>query len=268
MEFVPFLEFADAPWLNYFFHILLRAVNTLLSIKYFYLMKKKEKFLDFSRIGENISSLMTHCAIDATELARETGLPTSTISRLRSNVTEFSPNISSLLPIARYFQITVSQLIGEEALPQDICGTFKPSFVKKQLIPLIEAKNIYDYFISNHLIESSFIETDLLVSNKAFACYVQGSAMEPTFLDKSLLIVEPGIVTENLDYVLAVSTQKKLLFRQLLTDGEERYLKPLNPFFTDFININKEQFQIIGPIVQLRKNFKNIEHTIHEETAL
>lgn len=219
-------------------------------------MKKNEKLLDFSRIGENISSLMAHCDIDATELARQTGLPTSTISRLRSNVAEFSPNISSLLPIARYFQITVSQLIGEDALPQNICGTFKPSIVKKQFIPLIEPQYIYEYFLSDGLIEASFIETDLLVSSKAFACYVQGCAMEPNFPDKSLLIVEPEMAAENLDYVLAISSEKKLLFRQLLTDGEEKYLKALNPLFNDFINIKKYLYTIIGTIVQSRNNFR------------
>lgn len=227
-------------------------------------MKKKEKFLDFSRIGENISSLMTHCEIDATELARATGLPTSTISRLRSNVAEFSPNISSLLPIARYFQITVSQLIGEETLPQDICGTFKPSIAKKQFIPLIKSEHIHDYVILDLLINTSFIEVDLLVSSRAFACYVQGCAMEPHFQENSLLIVEPEIASQNLDYVLAVSSEKKLIFRQLLTDGEDRYLRPMNSLFKDFININQESYKIIGTIIQLRENFKNTEHFIHE----
>jgi transcriptional regulator with XRE-family HTH domain len=221
-------------------------------------MNKKSKNLNFSQLGENISILMEHCEIDATELARESGLPTSTISRLRSNISDFSPNISSLIPIARYFQITVSQLIGEEALPQDICGSFKPTIIKKHFVPLLNTENIYEYIMRDKLKNELFIEVNLQVSNKTFACFTQGSAMEPKFQDKSLLIIDPELTPENLDYVLAISLEKKtILFRQLLTDGEDRYLKTLNPIFNDFVKINNGSHKIAGIIVQSRQNFKS-----------
>lgn len=231
-------------------------------------MNKKSKNLNFSQLGENISILMEHCEIDAAELARESGLPTSTISRLRSNISDFSPNISSLIPIARYFQISVSQLIGEEALPQDICGTFKPNIVKKLFVPLLNPQHIYEYVMSDKLIDELFIEVNLQVSRKAFACFTQGSAMEPKFQDKSLLIIDPEVTAENLDYVLAISLEKKtILFRQLLTDGEDRYLKTLNPVFNDFVKINNNSHKIAGTLVQSLQNFKNMEHVIYSGTA-
>lgn len=226
-------------------------------------MKKKSKNLNFGQVGENISILMEHCEIDATELARETGLPTSTISRLRSNTTEFSPNISSLLPIARYFQVTVSQLIGEEALPQDICGAFKPNLVKKRFVPLLKNENLHEFIANSKVITQSFLEVDLLVSNKAFACLTQGSAMEPQFPDNTLLIIDPELVAINLDYVLVISKEKNiLLFRQLITDGEDCYIRTLNPIFNEFLKMNKDSHKIVGVIVQSRQNFKQLEHCL------
>jgi len=229
-------------------------------------MTKKNTPLNFSQLGENISILMSHCKIDATELARETGLPASTISRLRSNISDFSPNMSSLIPIARYFEVTMSQLIGEEKLPENTCGSFDANMAKKHLVPLLNYDNIFDYAVKGKTDHEDFVEVNLHISNNAFACFVQGSAMEPKFSDKTLLIVDQDIVPNNSDYVFAISLKTNaIFFRQLLTDGNDLYLKSLNPIFNDLMKINTETHKIIGPVVQARQNFKSMEFFIHQK---
>ncbi|OGT48297.1 MAG: hypothetical protein A3E82_05765 [Gammaproteobacteria bacterium RIFCSPHIGHO2_12_FULL_38_11] len=223
-------------------------------------MKKKPKHTDFSQLGENITALMKHCEIDASGLSMETGLPTSTISRLRSNTTDFNPNISSLIPIARYFEISVSQLIGEEALPQDICGTFKPNNINKRFIPAPHSDDIAAYLSGTAPDNMSFIEIDLPVSSKAFAYFAGGNAMEPQFPDKTLLIIDPELAAENLDFVLIMPQGKKIpMLRQLFTDGEDKFLRTLNPMFNEFIKIVSNNYKIIGVVAQARMSFKHFE---------
>lgn len=222
-------------------------------------MKQKHRNINFSQLCENLTILMEHCEIDGANLARETGLPTSTISRLRSNASDFSPNISSLIPIARYFEITVSQLIGEEALPQDICGSFTPSINKRTLIPLLNNENIHSYIINKKISNDVYIEVDSWISNKSFAWIVQGSAMEPKFSDNSVLIIDTELNAENHDYVLVICSETKgIIFRQLVTDGDNQYLFALNPIFKNLVKINEHSHKIIGVLVQLRQNFKKI----------
>lgn len=222
--------------------------------------KKVLKKLNFTKISENISILIEACGIDARELAFETGLPASTISRLRSNTNTGSPNLSSLIPIANFFRISLSQLIGEEPINQAIYGTFKPNKITKFPIPILCSENIIDFLVHNIPVDAPSIDVDIAVSEKSFAYFLQGNAMEPQFPDKTLLIIDPEITLENLDHVLVIPEGKATpIFRQILIDGDEKYLQTLNPKFNEFTKFNDQTYRLLGVMIQSRKNFKDIE---------
>lgn len=224
--------------------------------------KKVIKKLNFTKISENISILIEACGIDARELAFETGLPASTISRLRSDTSTGSPNLSSLIPIANFFRISLSQLIGEEPINQAIYGTFKPNKITKLPIPILCSENIVDFLVHNIPVDAPLIDVDIAVSEKSFAYFLQGNAMEPQFPDKTLLIIDPEITIENLDHVLVIPEGKATpIFRQILIDGDEKYLQTLNPKFNEFTKFNNQTYKLLGVMIQSRKNFKDIELT-------
>lgn len=199
-------------------------------------------------------------SIDATELARQTGLPTSTISRLRSNPTDCSPNLSSLMPIAEFFHLTISQLIGEDQISPELYEvTLHQNRQQKLSIPLLQTDEIIPH-TQERLRSSQYILVDIPVNKDAFAYLLQGNAMEPQFPDKTLLIIDPTIVPENLDYILVMPFNKKLpIFRQILIEGNEKYIKSLNPLFNEFIKLSEEKDKIVGVMVQSRRNFKITE---------
>ncbi|KTC84542.1 MULTISPECIES: helix-turn-helix domain-containing protein [Legionella] len=226
------------------------------------MIRRKVKKIDFTVLGENITRLMNACGIDATELSQQTGLPCSTISRLRSNSCEFSPNISSLLPIAEYFCINLSQLIGEEPIKQDMYATFKPIKVRKLPIPILQSETILTYLDSMELGDNPLLNIDFPLSERAFAYLLRGNSMEPQFPDKTLLIIDPYIEEENLDHVLVLPAGKKIpLFRQILIDGEETYIRTLNPAFNEFVKLDDNTHKILGVMVQARMNFKEVSMT-------
>ena len=228
-------------------------------------MKKKSN-LNFHKIGQNITLLMDACNIDATELSQQTGLPCSTISRLRSNTTEFSPNLSSLIPIAEFFRVTLSQLVGEEPITKEAYGTFKLNKIKKHSIPVLNSENIFEYLASNQIKNSPLINIDLILSENAFAYINHGNAMDPQFPDKTLLIMDPNLETENLDHVLVVQNGKRTpIFRQILIDGEDKYLRTLNPAFNEFVKVTNDSHTIIGVMVQSQRNFKNLSSHVDGE---
>jgi len=219
---------------------------------------KKKKLLNLTVIGENISKLMISCGIDATELATYTGLPASTISRLRSNNPGSSPNLTSLIPIADFFCITISQLIGEEPISQNH-NKFKPSKIKMTPIPILKPDTISNY-LANREVETPIVYVDYSINNESFAYILHGNAMEPQFPDKTLLIIDPTLEIENLDHILIIPEEKKLpIFRQVLIEGEEKYIRTLNPSFNEFIKINRHTYTILGVMVESRRNFKYTE---------
>ena len=219
-------------------------------------MKRKSK-INFNKIGDIITELMEFHNMDAVELSLKTGVPTSTISRLRSP-SDRSPNLSSLMPIADFFDVTISQLIGEDSINYiNDMDNDEITSSSKLLIPVLDEDTIEDY-INNKEIEFESISIDLPVNETSFAYLLNGNAMEPEFPDKTLLIIDPTIEPENLDFILLITTHKKKpIFRQILIEGGERYIKASNPLFNDFNKLSNPNDKILGVMVQSRRNFKS-----------
>jgi phage repressor protein C with HTH and peptisase S24 domain len=66
-----------------------------------------------------------------------------------------------------------------------------------------------------------------------YALRVLGDSMEPEFADGCVIIVDPGHAPRDGSYVI-VEYAGDVFFRQLVFDGERRFLKPLNPKYGGF----------------------------------
>lgn len=80
---------------------------------------------------------------------------------------------------------------------------------------------------------SSTIIVSIQLSPQAFALKVDGDIMESTystsFPRESMIILDTDQPAQNGSYVLAkIANETGLIFRQLIIDGNKRYLKPLN----------------------------------------
>jgi SOS-response transcriptional repressor LexA len=74
----------------------------------------------------------------------------------------------------------------------------------------------------------AMIPTTVPVNRYTFALRVQGDSMEPKFTEGMLLIVEPELDAQHGDYVIAKNGSDEAVFKQLVKDGADFYLKPLN----------------------------------------
>lgn len=72
------------------------------------------------------------------------------------------------------------------------------------------------------------IPTSVPVKKHTFALRVTGDSMEPMFQEGMLLIVEPELEALPGDFVIAKTASDESTFKQLVRDGDEWFLKPLN----------------------------------------
>jgi len=63
-----------------------------------------------------------------------------------------------------------------------------------------------------------------------FALQVRGDSMEPEFPDKAIIVIDPGYPVENERYV-ACDYLGETVLRQMIIDGQQRFLKPVNPTY-------------------------------------
>ncbi len=80
-----------------------------------------------------------------------------------------------------------------------------------------------------------------------YALRVLGDSMEPEFADGCVIIIDPGCVPRDDAYVI-VEFAGDVFFRQLVFDGERRFLKPLNPKYGGFEIV--PPYTIRGGVVQ------------------
>lgn len=82
-----------------------------------------------------------------------------------------------------------------------------------------------------------------------YALRVVGDSMAPEFANGCVVIIDPGYVPRDGSYVV-VEFAGDVFFRQLVFDGERRFLKPLNPKYGGFELT--PPYTIRGGVVQQR----------------
>ena len=71
-------------------------------------------------------------------------------------------------------------------------------------------------------------------SSATFVLRVRGASMEPKFHDGELIFVDPEAEARNKSFVIVrLESDKEATFKQLIIEGQRRYLKPLNPNWPD-----------------------------------
>ena len=181
------------------------------------------------------------------ELARRINLPQPTVHRIATGVCEH-PHISSLEPIASFFSINVDQLKGHEPIPKldRVC--------KLPLLTWDEA--LHWSAKKSEVPNSEFILTDAVVGKAGFALKMKDASMDPVFPKNTVLIADPDRQAKDRSFVIAkLVTHPEAIFRQLLMDAGDRYLKPLSPDFEQYkmTRLNNND-KILSVVVQAKRD--------------
>ena len=89
-----------------------------------------------------------------------------------------------------------------------------------------------------------------------YALRVLGDSMEPEFADGCVVIIDPGYAPRDGAYVV-VEFAGDVFFRQMVFEGERRFLQPLNPKYGGFELT--PPYTVRGGIVQ-RSGRRRAEH--------
>lgn len=176
-----------------------------------------------------IHQLMDECGIKEAELARQVGLPQTTINRLLLGGT-LDPRANTLKPIADYFGVTIGQLCGFEPLTSHrIAGTTHVSQRDAwRPIPIIEWDSVKSWVFERKkmtpLTHEYWIMSERLLSGDSFALRSL-SSMEPRFRKGSILLVDPQANYKDGHFVVIALDGIQPTVRRVCIDGAEVLLK-------------------------------------------
>lgn len=198
---------------------------------------------------------MQELGIKEAELARQTGLPQTTVNRLLLGETH-DPRANTLKPIAQFFGVSVDQLLGLESLDKNrIVGTFN-SFNKEawSSVAIIEWEDVLSWRFTSEKFNinshSQWIATERPVSKQSFAV-ISKPFLEPRFRKGSILIVDPAGHVRDGKFIIVSLDNKSVTLRQASIDGDVLYLKNIDAFIAT-IPFDKKSHLILGVVVEAR----------------
>jgi SOS-response transcriptional repressor LexA len=162
-----------------------------------------------------------------------------------------APKRTQLPVVAAVLGLTVAQLMGGSENVQEgpeIRGS----------VPLISAVQAgsYKMHVDNfHPGDGGEerISTTVPVLRHTFALRVSGDSMEPDFKEGAVLIVEPELEAQPGDFVIVRNGDEETTFKQLVRDGADWYLKPINPRYPMKLLGNS---QVIGVVRAVERRFR------------
>jgi transcriptional regulator with XRE-family HTH domain len=208
-------------------------------------------------ISENLKTLLTLDGnLSTSELARKTNIPQPTLHRIIEGKTK-NPRKEALHALAKFFSISVPQLIGTIPLSSNIPNIIKDK-LKISTIPLIDWDSAKDWKHgqtqkSNH--EEVIINK--MIGSNAFALTLSGTEMEPLFQNKSILIFDPSKVAKERDFVLVyLDNLNTLIFNRLFIDDKNYYIKKEKKNGdADLFKLNFPKDKLIATLIESRMAF-------------
>ncbi len=191
------------------------------------------------------------------DLANAVNLPRPTIHRLLTGKST-RPHSSSLQPIADYFSVNIDQLLGETPLTGAESSTsVDKANVDVKYVPLIRWESIIQTISLDTKDNNNYIPFIGNISEHGFATVMPDTSMEPFVRKNSILIFDPKKQFKDRSYVLVKIKGVQLLFRQILFDLEDKYLKALNGDFKELgMRLLSDEDSIIGTLLESRINFE------------
>ncbi|MCX7124087.1 MAG: helix-turn-helix transcriptional regulator [Gammaproteobacteria bacterium] len=209
-----------------------------------------------SLLKENLRFLLEEHQISETHLAKELQIPNTTFHRLLNNA-DSNPNISSLRPIAHYFQVTVDQLIGDTPLFVSLDG--KAHVISKSFsqVPVLRL-NFDDLSGIDVLLKSAnsnswgdWVQANLKNVEGCFAIKITTPIYKFPLVEKSIQIIQlcsdfskPGI------YLILDTVKKQCLLRKIVTEGNTPHLVSLLVEGQHIAEMNESAHHVIGRVIQ------------------
>ena len=214
----------------------------------------------YLQLGTTLKRLLFEKNMKPIDLARELDLPQPTIHRLVTGKST-RPYKSSLEPIAKYFNMSVDQLIGDEPLlaewkPETVNNNQQLQTIVIKPVPLLPWTALNDLVTARQQAKKQLAITGN-ISDECFALLMNEHAMEPLFAKGTILIFDPHKKPADRSYVLVKLVNKEqFIFRQLLVDVDQQYLKPLNPDTAIYkMRLLNSDDTIVATLFESRTNF-------------
>lgn len=210
--------------------------------------------------GERLTKALKYRGMNQSELAKAVGIKPQSVQYLCSGGGKGSSHTTTFASIlgvsAKWLETGKTSMLHEMAIDGhhavfEPTTTYGLDIVAVSQIPVIssvQAGNLceaVDLHSPGHADE--WVTTNKKHSKSAYALRVDGISMEPKFYKDDIIIVDPEIEPRHGKFVVAKRlSENGVTFKQFIVDGNDIYLKALNPSWPEPIIKMNEDWHICG----------------------
>lgn len=204
------------------------------------------------QIGQKLNLLLFQKGMRVMDLARKIDVPQPTLHRIITGKSK-KPHQDTLNKIALFFNIDITELTNDTS---DINKKTNSAISFTHAIPLIMIQEDSSFEDMVQASEKTLVVTND-ISEEAFGMLLNDESLLPIFNPGSVLIFDPMRKPGIRSYVFVLlGGTNKYLVRQLLTDGEHHFLKPLNPDLAKLgLKVLEDNDKIIGTLIEARQSY-------------
>lgn len=211
-------------------------------------------------LSERIVLALTQLNISQTELARRIGVSQQAIQHIcknKLNYSKFTFEIASALNINIVWLATGE---GSMILSND---PYYRLYTSQKKIPILSEEIILDLYQNNfqnigNAEANNWILSDACNNDQCFAFLLKDKSMFPRFDQNSIIVVNPCIQNTNSNFVVAyIESANSFVFRQLIMDGTQKILRPINSTIYKSITLTDND-KIIGTVCETRWKINSI----------
>lgn len=171
---------------------------------------------------------MSASKLTVNELGRNLGIPAVTIKKIK-NGENTNPTIATLRPIAAYFGLTISQLIGEDDKWIRYGLEVEKNYIQ---VPLLNWEQTLLWPSAIIMQKPTYLGINAKISERSFALKIESDDYK-VFKKDSIIFIDPEIHLASGLYVLVIKAGQSLpcLKKIIVEDGEKfiiSILKDLN----------------------------------------
>lgn len=236
----------------------IRYRNTRLPVKDIWTTKVQEVYtLKTMKLGSWIKTARLGSSLTQEDLALELGLTKGNISAWENN--RHNPSFAQIKEIVRitgiHFPMDMTKWVDEPPaiahLQGDLQGdNYSQGPEMQRTVPLISWVQAGPFTLAEDPEDVSAcprIETTVRAGRRSFALRVENDSMSPVFPPGTILIVDPDEEALSGRYVIVGNGSGEATFKQLVRDGEDWLLRPLNPQFP--VKPMPAHYRVIGVVV-------------------
>lgn len=202
-------------------------------------------------ISKNLKYLLSVHVMSILKLSIDLGLSYRTVYNMVEG--NSNPTLETLVKTAKYYDIKVSQLIGESSVKEELGKNFT------KLVPMISWHNVVknlssisqeQYDIDNK--RNILVSSTNRLSDKVFALY-SNTNTEPLFKSGTILVFDipmQDIKYYNNKFVLILSANSIMLIKRLIIENNRILLQSINN--SDVAIFVEDKYKILAYLVEAR----------------